>query len=161
MKGLWLVSQLKQLHMFGIRNIYHCGSMEFPGISIDANSEATARMTWIMIDNTSKASCVLNRNPALFINKYPICRSMALVFRRRFESIPCIYLLWIICLIMFWLITVFMSTDHILNSHLVVFECYIPYLYFRNYLRTSLVSNSRPRICCQLTPTLYHCATED
>ena len=28
--------------MFGIRNIYHYGSMEFPGITIDANSEATA-----------------------------------------------------------------------------------------------------------------------
>ena len=49
----------------------------------------------------------------------------------------------------------------VFESHLVVFECYIPYHYFWNYLRTSLVSNSRPRICCQLTPTLYHCATED
>ena len=34
MKGIWLVSQLKQFHMFGIRNIYHCGSMVFPGIVI-------------------------------------------------------------------------------------------------------------------------------
>ena len=38
MKGIWLVSQLKQLYMFGIRNIYHCGSMVFPGMDIDANS---------------------------------------------------------------------------------------------------------------------------
>ena len=38
-------SQLKQLHMFGIRNIYHCGSMEFPGIAVDANKQATAIMT--------------------------------------------------------------------------------------------------------------------
>ena len=73
MKGIWLVSQLKQFHMFGVRNIYHCGSMVFPGIAIDANREATAIMTWIMIDNTSKASCGLNRNPALRIDKYPLC----------------------------------------------------------------------------------------
>ena len=38
MKGIWLVSQLKQLHMFGIQNIYHCGSIEFSGITIDGNS---------------------------------------------------------------------------------------------------------------------------
>ena len=72
MKGIWLVYQLKQLHIFGIRNIYHCGSMEFPGIAIDANREGTAIMTWIMIENTSKASCGLNRNPALCIDKYPL-----------------------------------------------------------------------------------------
>ena len=42
--------------------------MVFPGIAIDANREATA----IMIDNTSKASCGLNRNPALPIDKYPL-----------------------------------------------------------------------------------------
>ena len=29
-------------HMFGIRNIYHCGSMVFPGIARDVNREATA-----------------------------------------------------------------------------------------------------------------------
>ena len=29
--------------------------MEFPGIAIDAEREATAIMTWVMIDNTSKA----------------------------------------------------------------------------------------------------------
>ena len=55
MTGIWLLSQLKKLHMFGIRNIHHCGSMEFPGIAIDTNREATAIMTGIMIDNTSKA----------------------------------------------------------------------------------------------------------
>ena len=42
--------------MFGIPNIYHCGSMEFPGIAIDTERGATAIMTWIMwwimIDNT-------------------------------------------------------------------------------------------------------------
>ena len=73
MKGIWLVGQLKQLHMFGIQNIYHCGSMMLPGIATDANREVTAIMTWIMIDNTSKASCGLNRNPALRIDKYPLC----------------------------------------------------------------------------------------
>ena len=41
--------------MFRIPNIYHCGSIEFPGIAIDANREATAIMTGTMIDNTSKA----------------------------------------------------------------------------------------------------------
>ena len=30
-------------------------------------------MTWIMINNTSKASCGLNQNPALRIDKYPLC----------------------------------------------------------------------------------------
>ena len=50
-----------------------CGSMVFPEIAIDANREATAIMTWIMIDSTSKASCGLNRNPALRIDKYPLC----------------------------------------------------------------------------------------
>ena len=36
------------------------------------------------------------------------------------------------------------------------------YLYLSNYLRSSLVSNwRRGMICCQLTPTLYHCATKD
>ena len=39
--------------------------MVFPGIAIDANREATA----IMTDNTSKASCGLNLNPALCIDK--------------------------------------------------------------------------------------------
>ena len=164
MKGIWLVSQLKQLHMFGIRNIYHCGSMEFPGITIDANSEATSTMTWIMIDNTLKtieASCGLNRNPALRINKYPICP----VYGTRFQTQVRIQILHLS----------FMNylSHHVLTNysiyvnrsyfdcHLVAFECYIPYLYFWNYSRTSFVSNSRPRIFCQLTPTLYHCATED
>ena len=73
MKGIWLVSQLKQLHMFRIWNTHHCGSILFSGIAIDATREATAIMTWIMIDNTSKASCGLNRNPALRIDKYPLC----------------------------------------------------------------------------------------
>ena len=41
MKGIWLVSQLKLLHMFGIRNIYHGGSMEFPGKAIDATATMT------------------------------------------------------------------------------------------------------------------------
>ena len=69
--------------MCGIRNIYHCGSMEFPAIAIDANREASAIMTWIMIDNTSKASCGLNRNPALRIDKYPLCPVYILVFSQQ------------------------------------------------------------------------------
>ena len=47
--------QRYELDMFVIPNIYHCGSMEFPLIAIDAEREATAIMPWIMIDNTSKA----------------------------------------------------------------------------------------------------------
>ena len=47
-------------HVWNPKHIYHCGSMVFPGIAIDANREATA----IMVDNTSKDSCGLNRNPA-------------------------------------------------------------------------------------------------
>ena len=82
MKDIWLVSQLKQLHMFGIRNIYHCGSMVFPGIVIDANREATTIMTWIMIDNTSKAICGLNGNTGLRTDKYPLCP----VYGTRFQS---------------------------------------------------------------------------
>ena len=49
--------------------------MEFPGLAIDAEMEATAIMTWIMIDNTPKeieASCGLNRKPAQHIDKYPL-----------------------------------------------------------------------------------------
>ena len=42
------------------------------------------------------------------------------------------------------------------------FSCHISYLYLWNYLCSSWVSNwRREMICCQLTPTLYHCATED
>ena len=32
-------------HVWNPKHIYYCGSMEFPGITIDANSEATARVT--------------------------------------------------------------------------------------------------------------------
>ena len=51
--------------------------MEFPGIAIDAEREATATMPWIMIDNTSKAKerqlwLKLNRKPARRIDKYPL-----------------------------------------------------------------------------------------
>ena len=41
--------------------------MVFPGIAIDANREATAIITWILINNTSKSNCGLNRD------KYPLC----------------------------------------------------------------------------------------
>ena len=56
--------------------------MVFPGIAIDAHREATAKITWIMIDNTSKASFGWNRNPALRIDKYPLCP----VYRTRFQK---------------------------------------------------------------------------
>ena len=64
MNGKPIKQQRYELDMFGIPNIYHCGSMKFPEIAIDAEREATAIMTWIMpwimIDNTSKASFSLN-----------------------------------------------------------------------------------------------------
>ena len=99
----------------------------------------------------SKASCGLNRNPALCINKYPICP----VYGTRFQTQVRIQILHLS----------FMNylSHHVLTNysiyanrsyfeyhlvdfecHLVVFESYIHYLYFWNYLRTSLVSNSRP-----------------
>ena len=99
----------------------------------------TATMTWIMI-----ASCGLNRNPELCINKYPICP----VYDTRFQTQVRIQILHLS----------FMNylSHHVLTNysiyvnrsyfecHLVVFECYIPYLYFWNYLRTSLL-RTHPR----------------
>ena len=123
-----------------------------------------------MIDNISKASCGLNRNPALCINKYPICQCP--VYGTRFQTQVRIQILHL-CFMKYLShhvltnYSIYVNRSYfechlvVFECHLVVFECYIPYHYFRNYLRTSLVSNSRPRICCQLTPTLYHCATED
>ena len=57
--------------------------------------------------------------------------------------------------------TFLMSSGHVVN-YKQFFICHISYLYLRNYFRSSRVSNWRSRLfCCQLTPTLYHCATED
>ena len=68
--------QRYELDKFEIPNIYQCGSMEFPGIAIDAEKEATAIMTRIMMnDNTLKAICSLNRKSALSIDKHPLWRS--------------------------------------------------------------------------------------
>ena len=107
---------------------------------------------WLTIlRKPSKASCGLNRHPALCINKYPICA----VYGIRFQTKVRIQIRHFS----------FMNylSHHVLPNYniyvnrsyfecrLVVFECYIPCLYFWNYLRTSLVSNWRLRICCQLT----------
>ena len=82
MKGTWLVSQWKSCTCLKSETYITADQMVFPGIAIDANKETTAIMTWIMIDNTSKASCGLNRNPALRIDKYPLCP----VYSNRFQT---------------------------------------------------------------------------
>ena len=86
----------------------------------------------------SKASCGLNRNPALCINKYPICPVYGTCFQTQ---------------VRFHLHLSFMNylSHHVLTNyticvnrsyfecHLVAFECYIPIpLFFK--LRTYLVS---------------------
>ena len=167
MKGIWLVSQLKQLHMFGIRNIYHCGSMVFPGIAIDANSYNYVNNDWQYFET----SCGLNRNPALRIDKYPLYPDDGTRFQTQVR-IQILHLSFVNYLshhvLTNYSIYICLCQQIIFECHLVVFEChlvvlqcYIPYLNFWNYSRTSLISNSRPRICCQFTQTLYHCAKED
>ena len=144
MKGIWLVSKLKQLHMFGIRNIYHFGSMEFPGITIDANSEATATMTWIMIDNTSKAiesQLWLESNPALCKSKYPICPVNGTHFQTQVR-IQILHLSFMNYLSHHVLTnySIYVNRSYfechlvVFERHLVVLERYIPYLYFLKLL---------------------------
>ena len=61
--------------------------------------------------------------------------------------------------VMLWILFSSFSYVTFLNS---ICDRRFSYLYLWNYLRWSWVSNWRcGMICCQLTPALYHCATED
>ena len=60
MNGKTIKQQRYELDMLGIPKICHCASMEFPGIAIHAEREATAIMTYIYFESQlwvkSKAS---------------------------------------------------------------------------------------------------------
>ena len=140
--------------------------MVFSGIAIDANREATAIMMWILIAITSKSNCGLNRNPALRIDKYPLCPA----YGTRFQTQVRIQILHLTFMNYF--------SHHVLTNYsFYIFLCQqnmfsmpfssfwmlrsLPlFLKLLTYL-DPLVSNTLPRICCQLTPALYHWATED
>ena len=84
MKGIWLAGKPFETvaHVWNPKHI----SLRINGVSRNSHRFKQGQqlyiMTWIMIDNTSKASCGLDRNPALRRDKYPLCP----VYGTRFQT---------------------------------------------------------------------------
>ena len=74
--------------------------------------QTTAIMMWIVINNTSKASCGLNRNPALRLDKYSLCP----VYGTRFQT-------WVRIQILHLFFMNYLSHHELTNYNIYIFLC--------------------------------------